>query len=158
MRYTVTTSLTNGYRCGCCSRSYDSEEQCETLEEALRFVPLDLTDSLLPFNDNCEVESVTVVEDATGEEVAMASLTWPTSYGKVNLNAYSCWRGFHPDHGAFETIYRGRTRTDETKEECDLMLAVEHHQKEIRDAQKKMAEAQATLAEAQKSLAKLDRN
>jgi hypothetical protein len=104
MLYKIAYSVSNGYRC-CCFSSWEVDDIfVDTLEEALKYCPIQLKDKdPLPFNSNCEVTEVEVFDLKSGSRIAGASLTWPGV-----SQVYSLWAGYRADTGAFQTVYKDR--------------------------------------------------
>jgi len=149
MAFQVEITYSNGYRCGCCARDWEHSEWVDTLQEALEKVPVELIDGdPLQFNGDMEVTKVTVVDGSTGEEVARATAHWSTGYGRYSGYNFTCWSGFRPDVGSFETVYKGRAKVEET------WLEVLEDLRE-KQAQADLAKAQADLATAQQRLQSL---
>ena len=148
MAYLIEVTYSNGYRCGCCSRDWEYEEEAETLEEALVFVPTELVDGApLQFNGDMEVTEVEVKDKSSGEVIAWARASWSQGYGRGSGYSYTKWSGYRPDlEGGFEVIYDGgRKKIDRSWEE----VLEEMKEKRRREAE---AKAQRDLEDAQKRL------
>ena len=132
--YLVEIEYSNGYRC-CCTRSWDHTEQVATLDEALAFVPIELINGeTLQFNGDMEVRSVTVTDEATGEEIASGQAHW--SYGGLRGSryAYTLWSVYRPE-GHTQTVYDGaRRRVDKEWDECLAELAAKRKAYLARDS------------------------
>ena len=108
MAFTVTSGLSNGYRC-CCQRTWEAEpEHCETLADALFWFPATPTTG-----HRLETLWVEVTNDATGEVVARGDLNWPEGLGKAVIYHFSRWHGFTPS-GEFDVVL-GRDKALETR-------------------------------------------
>jgi len=148
MAYQITITISNGYRCGCCQRDWDSTEWADTLEEALAYAPVTLIDGdPHPFNGDLEIKSVSVVDGATGEEIANGSALWSHGYGRYSGYNYTRWMGYRPDSGGFETLYsRDFKLVEETWDVIKGRLDTERAAKDRTKAEKDLADAQARLA------------
>lgn len=144
MAYHITKEFSNGYRCGCCSHSWDSEEWVDTLEEALLQVPTELVDGEPhAFNGDFEIVKVEVKNGATGENEAWGSAHWSQGYGRGSGYDYTHWTGYRPDTGGFDVVYSGRTKvTDRTWDECIGELREKNRARELAKAERELADAQ----------------
>jgi len=148
MAYHIEKVLSNGYRCSCCCRSWDSSEWADTLEEALEQVPPELVDGEPhPYNGDAEIESVKVINGSTGERVAWGTAHWGTGYGgKYGGYDYTCWSGYRPDTGGFEVVYdSGRKKLDQTWAEVRAQNAENKRQSDLAKAERELADAQARI-------------
>lgn len=107
MAYSVIKAYSNGYRCSCCHRS--------SAGNAVWFDDLDTALDEIPdepeIGGDFELESVVVVDGATGERIAWGQLAWPP--GRSYAYGHSQWIGFKRE--AFEKIYAGdKLVTDKT--------------------------------------------
>mgnify|MGYP001122453472 CR=1 FL=1 len=148
MAYQVTVHYSNGYRCSCCERSWESSEWYDELEEALEQVPVEMIDGEpLPFNGDVEVTKVEVKDGTTGEDIAWASAWWSRGFGKYSAYNYTCWSGYRPDIEGFEVVYdRGGKKVDMTWKQLREHLAEEQRKKELEKAQRDLADAQKRVA------------
>jgi hypothetical protein len=144
MAFHVTVSYSNGYRCSCCSQTWDNTEWCDTLEEALTQIPTELVDGQPhSFNGDAEILSIKVVDGATAEKVAWGSVHWSQGYGKYSGYKYTCWSGYRPDTGAFEAVYDGgRQRIGRSWHEVTEELRLGQRVKDLTAAERELAEAQ----------------
>lgn len=147
MAYQIEITYSNGYRCGCCSHDWEYNEEAETLEEALAFVPIELVDGEpLQFNGDMEVTKVSIL-DPEGEEIANASTWWSSGYGRGSGYSYTRWSGYRPDSGSFDVLYDGgRKKSDKTWKEAIEELAEKRRQMDLAKAKRDMADAQKRLA------------
>lgn len=144
MAYHIKKEWNNGYRCGCCSRSWEDDKWLENREEAIAEVG---TSAMIKGGD-LELLSVEVIDGATGTVIAEGKLDW-MKWGRGYYYRYSRWSGTitNPDETCerFEII---EPKTDKTwKELCDE-AETEHKKRELE-------KARAELEQAQKKLAKL---
>ena len=135
MSYSVTTTRNNGYRCGCCHRSWDSTDWIEDRAEALEQVPTGYGDP--------ELESVEVRDGATGEIIAEGSLEH--AGGRAEAYSFSRWYG-HVDGVKFESTEGG-----EPGETWAQIL----ERIEVRRREREIAKATAEIEASQKRLAAL---
>lgn len=146
MGYLIKTTTSNGYRCSCCGRDWDSTEFVDTLEEALEQVPVKLVDDEPhPFNQHYEIQRVKVTDGSTGEEVAWASATCP-GYRDDGGYSYTDWSGYRPDVGAFRVLYDGRAESDKTWAEVVDALKERKRTRELAKAQRDLAQAQRMVS------------
>jgi hypothetical protein len=147
MAYQITTNTTNGYRCSCCMSSWDNSEWVETLEDALEQVPTVLEDGEPhSYNGDLEIRRVSVIDGTTGEEIAWARAAWSEGGGKYSGYSYTCWSGYRPDIGSFETVYnRDHKQIEETWAEVMGRLKDLRQQKELDKARRDLADAQARI-------------
>ena len=152
MAYQITVETTNGYRCACCLSFWESSSWVETLEEALQQVPTELVDGEPhSFTGDTEIEEVTVIDGTSGEKVAWGKAWWSTGYGRYSGYDYTCWSGYRPDSGAFETVYKGQGRQQIDTSWADIQAGLKEKQrvKELAKAEAKLAEAQAKIKQLQ---------
>lgn len=148
MAYHVTLEYSNGYRCSCCQRSWESSEWYDTLEEALKQVPTELVDGEPhPFNGDLEISKVEVKDGETGEDVAWANALWSRGFGRYSGYSYTRWSGWRDDleGGTFEVVYSGRKKLDKTWDEVTAELKEKQRQEELAKAQKDLADSQKRL-------------
>lgn len=147
MAYQITTNTTNGYRCSCCMSSWDGSHWEDTLEDALEWVPTELVDDEPhPYNGDCEIRRVSVIDGSTGEEVAWGKAHWSEGYGKYSGYSYTCWSGYRPDTGAFETVYnRDHKKIEESWAEVTQRLTEAKREKELEKARRDLADAQKRI-------------
>jgi hypothetical protein len=137
MAFLVTKTTGNGYRCGCCSRSSNSEEWFDDRAEALAQVPTTPESS-----SYFELESVEVVDGADRKVIARGELQ-TLSYQRGDAYRNQRWTG-HVDGVEFDeqkTEVPGETWAE----------AGERLRKKRADAD--LEKAQAELERAQKALA-----
>jgi len=147
MAYQIEITYSNGYRCGCCARDWEYNEEVDTLEEALERVPIDLVDGQpLMFNGDMEVTKVSVT-DPEGEEIAFASALWSQGYGRYSGYSFTRWGGYRPDSGGFESVYdSGRKRVEQSWSEVTTDLSEQQRKKDLEKAERDLAEAQSRIA------------
>jgi len=147
MAYLIKTTWNNGYRCGCCYSSWEGDDVWEEdLEKALSRIPSERPDStdILDF----DIEKISVTDGSTGKEIACASLSYPTGFGKSAAYSFSCWSGFTPS-GPFEVVYEREGKTVVPKAWADVLkeMAEKKRQAEIAEAEKQKAEAEKKLSQ-----------
>lgn len=134
MAYIVQTTTNNGYRCGCCYRSWEDTKIVDTLEEALEYVPTELeTDAL-----GGELEEVEVKDGATGELIAWGRLSYPRGR-KADLYKASRWSGYRGDE-------KFDSHSDEEWKEITRKIEREKLESQIRSEETKLKAAQKNLA------------
>lgn len=148
--YVVTKDMTNGYRCSCCSSSWDDTDWYDTLEEALDELPVEPLST-----GDIEMTEVEIKDGSTGEVVAWGKMHWSSGYGKYSGYKFTCWTGYRPDTGEFERITdkQGKVIEGKTWKQILAELGIEKAQKDFDEATKKVEEAQKALENAKKRLA-----
>ena len=148
MAFHIKTTVSNGYRCSCCSRTWDNTDWADTLEEALEQVPIELVDGEPhPFNGDVEITEVSVIDGSTGDTVAWATARWSSGYEKYSGYNYTCWSGYRPDTGRFEAVYnRGGKKQDESWAEVTDRLREQRRLKDLQKAEKDLASAKSRIA------------
>lgn len=146
MAYQITTTYTNGYRCSCCSRSWESSDWVDSLEEVLEQVPVELDFPSKKDYDDSELTRVSVIDGSTGEEVAWGRAFWSTGYGRYEGYSYTRWSGYRPDVGAFEVIYeRGGKKIDRSWAEITDELKEKKRLQDQKEAERDLEDAQRRL-------------
>jgi hypothetical protein len=151
MSYYVHKTYNNGNYCGCCSRHWYNTEEYDTLTEAL----IDVSRISETFErDNradSVLESITVKDTTSGEEVASWSLS---SIDRKGNKYYWHVYGYLPDTPFQSVVYSGSERTTLTSEEAWAIVEKEHLERELRDKQQKLEEAQKNFNWAKQQLEK----
>ena len=102
MSYQVTKSYFNGYRCSCCTSTWDrSPKWTDDLAKALAEVPTEMPEQ----DSDGGLKSVEVTDGSTGQVIARGEVSWP-NWGRSSLYSYTHWWGYTPE-GSFEVIVDG---------------------------------------------------
>jgi len=114
----------------------------------LKHVPTELIDrEPHAFNGDAEIKSVEVIDGTTGEKEAWGKASWSQGYGRGSGYNFTKWFGYRPDTGEFETVYKGRERTEERWEDLIAGLAAKHNANELKRAEDALTRAQARMAQ-----------
>jgi len=142
MSYVIEKTASNGYRCGCCKRTWTDTAWEDDRDKALETVPLEPV-----FGEGYELEEVEVKDGATGEVVAQGDLTTPPVWCRGAAYEYSHWHGWRGEEH-FDVLLGGDKQPviDKTWEECWEEVRAKGEARRRQKAEQKLKEAQAELA------------
>lgn len=108
MAFLVKKAHHNGYRCSCCTQTWEAGEWVQDREVALEQVCPDMPAE----NEWGGLKSVTVTDGSTGEVVAQGTLSWPPGYQRGTPYTYTRWSG-HVGAEAFDVVVKGSRGMDD---------------------------------------------
>ena len=140
MAYLVKTEHHNGYRCSCCIRDWEGDEEwLPNREEALaRVIP----DVIPAESEWGGLKSIKVIDGSTAEVLASGEVSWPVNSPRGNAYRYTHWSGFIEGE-LFEVVEaRGGKRVDKSWREILAELNEEDQQRRLGKAKRELEKAQ----------------
>jgi hypothetical protein len=139
MAYKIKKTIGNGYRCGCCHRSWKSKYEVDTLEEALEEVPLE-NDGRSQEDFESILEVIEVIDLETGYPVAWGRLSYPHGGSRGVPYKATRWKG---QRGDVEFDSAGgdeawEQKLQEIKEE-DRLFKIKKAEDDLKAAERKLA-------------------
>ena len=169
MAYHIETTHSNGYRCGCCSRSRKDSWWEDSLDEALSELPTEF-----PVEWDSGGTTHVIIEDGTTRKViAESRVSYPPAWQRGDGYKFTGWSLFIdeeavPGRGTYvDQIIEGRNLVPETYGENPtpkpnpLKLITDRTWSQLCDElqearrQRDIREAEAALAKANKNLTRL---